>query len=272
MIKQEFTKCLYNSCFFIVINVPTLNKNVYLRKDFAKWQNNTYTEIKQSNIDTKKQFEESGLNFEKWNDVKNWFNQNVAPKLTTDYWKTKFDGIKSGLKSKLDEAWEAVKDFFSTSKWKEKVDAAVKTIKDNFKMPSLPKIKLDVTWDTNVGEVKTAVYEALGLSGWPTLKWSTYAMGGFPKTGEAFIARESGPELVGKIGNRTSVANNEQIVTAVSQGVYQAVVSAMSETQSSSGGQPVVVYLDGKQIYSSVKRTESRRGVDLMGNQIGYVY
>ena len=208
---------------------------------------------------------------EKWNDVKAWFDSNVAPKLTKDYWKTKFDGIKSGLKTKLDEAWEAVKDFFSVSKWKEKVDAAVKTIKDNFKMPSLPKIKLDVTWDTNVGDVKKAVYEALGLSGWPTLSWSTYAMGGFPKTGEAFIARESGPELVGKIGNRTSVANNEQIVTAVSQGVYQAVVSAMSETQSG-GGQPVVVYLDGKQIYSSVKRTESRRGVNLMGNQVGYVY
>lgn len=209
---------------------------------------------------------------EKWTSVKNWFNTNVKPKLTTDYWKTKFDGIKSGLKTKLDEAWTEVKKFFSESEWKKKVEDAMKTIKDNFKMPSLPKIKLEVTWNTNVGELKTAVYKALGLSGWPELKWSAYAMGGFPTTGEAFIARENGPELVGRIGNRTSVANNDQIVTAVSQGVYQAVASAMRETQGDGGTQPVVVYLDGKQIYSSVKRTESRRGVNLMGNQVGYVY
>ena len=210
---------------------------------------------------------------EKWNDVKNWYNQTVAPKLTAEYWKTKFDGIKSGLKAKLDEAWDAVKDFFSVEKWKSIVEDAVKAIKNNFTMPSLPKIKLDVTWDTNVGPLKKAVYEALGLSGWPNLKWTAYATGGFPKMGEAFIAREAGPELVGRIGNRSAVANNDQIITAVSQGVYSAVVSAMSETQGNSGGtQPVVVYLDGKQIYSNVKRTESRRGIDLMGNQVGYVY
>ena len=210
---------------------------------------------------------------DKWNTITSWFRENVSPKLTTEYWKAKFDGIRSGLKEKLDEAWKAVKDFFSVEKWKGIVEDAVKAIKDNFTMPSLPKIRLDVTWDTNVGALKTAVYQALGLSGWPNLKWTAYAMGGFPKDGEAFIAREAGPELVGRIGNRTTVANNDQIVAAVSQGVYSAVVSAMSENRSnSSGSQPIMVYLDGKQIYSSVKRTESRRGVDLMGNQVGYVY
>ena len=210
---------------------------------------------------------------EKWDSIKTWWNTNIAPKLTKEYWKTKFDGIKSGLKEKLDEAWDAVEEFFSIEKWKGAVEDAVKAIKDNLKMPSLPKIKLDVTFDTNVGTIKTAVYKALGLSGWPSLNWTAYASGGFPKMGEAFIAREAGPELVGRIGNRTSVANNDQIVTAVSQGVYSAVVAAMNETQgNSSGSQPIVVYLDGKQIYSSVKRTESRRGVDLMGNQVGYVY
>lgn len=210
---------------------------------------------------------------DKWDAIKNWWNTNVAPKLTKDYWKTKFDGIKTGLKEKLDEAWDAVEEFFSVENWKGAVEDAIKAIKDNFKMPSLPKIKLDVTFDTNVGTIKTAVYKALGLSGWPNLTWTAYASGGFPKMGEAFIAREAGPELVGRIGNKTSVANNDQIVTAVSQGVYSAVVSAMNETQgNSSGSQPVIVYLDGRQIYSSVKRTESRRGVDLMGNQLGYVY
>ena len=32
------------------------------------------------------------------------------------------------------------------------------------------------------------------------------------------------------------------------------------------------VYLDGKQIYASVKKTEAERGVQLMGNQLGYAY
>ena len=47
----------------------------------------------------------------------------------------------------------------------------------------------------------------------------TFAEGGFPTTGSMFIARESGPELVGRIGNRTAVANNDQIVSGVANGV-----------------------------------------------------
>ena len=46
-------------------------------------------------------------------------------------------------------------------------------------------------------------------------------------TGQVFIAREAGPELVGTIGNHTSVLNNGQIVASVSDGVYRAVKSAM---------------------------------------------
>ena len=207
----------------------------------------------------------------RWGEVKTWFTTNVAPKFTKDYWKTKFDGIKTGLKAKLEEAWEEVKDFFSVSEWKKKVEDAVETIEKNFKMPKLPKIKLEVSFSTNVGKIKTAVYEALGLDGWPSLKWSTYAAGGFPSMGEMFIAREAGPELVGRIGNRSTVANNDQIIEGITAGVYKAVVAAMSQN---SGGQSqnVNVYLDGKQIYASIKKTESERGMKLMGSQLGYVY
>lgn len=97
-----------------------------------------------------------------------------------------------------------------------------------------------------------------------------YAEGGFPDVGQMFIAREAGPELVGRMGSRNAVANNDQIVAGVSAGVYQAVVQALTETRR--GDQAVNVYLDGKQIYSSVKRQEAERGVTLMGNQLGYSY
>lgn len=208
---------------------------------------------------------------EAWTSIKKWFSENIKPFFTKKYWADKFDTIKQGLEEKLGEAWKKVTDFFSAEKWKKKVDEAIEAIKKNFKMPEFPKIKLSVTWDTNVGAVKTAVYEALGLDGWPSLKWSTYATGGFPSMGEMFIAREAGPELVGRIGNRSTVMNNEQIVSAVAQGVYSAVVSAMNESNGS-GSQNINVYLDGKQIHASVKRTEESRGANIMGNQLGYLY
>ncbi len=46
--------------------------------------------------------------------------------------------------------------------------------------------------------------------------------GGYIQTGQAFIAREAGPELVGTIGGRTAVANNDQIVRGIASGVATA--------------------------------------------------
>lgn len=206
-----------------------------------------------------------------WTSVTTWFNNNVKPKFTLSYWQGLFDTIRSSLKTKLDAAWENVKSFFSVEEWKNKATAAINSFKNSFTMPSFPKIKLTVTWDTNVSDLQKKVYEALGLQGWPRLSWTTYATGGFPAMGEMFIAREAGPEMVGRIGNRTTVANNDQIVEGISAGVYRAVVQAMGDVGGNSG-QNVNVYLDGKQIYASIKRTEAERGVSLMGNQLGYAY
>ena len=48
------------------------------------------------------------------------------------------------------------------------------------------------------------------------------AEGGIFEAGELFIAREAGPEMVGTIGNKTAVANTQQIVTGIADGVYEA--------------------------------------------------
>lgn len=48
------------------------------------------------------------------------------------------------------------------------------------------------------------------------------AGGGMVSTGQMFIAREAGPELVGTIGSRTAVANNNQIVAGIASGVSAA--------------------------------------------------
>lgn len=100
------------------------------------------------------------------------------------------------------------------------------------KLPAQKNIGLSVEYSTWVSSEKKKVYEALGLSGWPSMKWYAYESGGFPQTGEAFIARERGPELVGSIGRKTAVANNDQIVSGIENGVYRAMVAANANNNS----------------------------------------
>ena len=80
-----------------------------------------------------------------------------------------------------------------------------------------------------------------------------FADGGYPTSGQMFIARESGPELVGNIGGRTAVVNNDQIVQAVSMGVYNAVVDAFSTTSDNGNEQPIVVQIDGREVFRAVR-------------------
>ena len=102
----------------------------------------------------------------------------------------------------------------------------------NIRIPTFKNINLSVSFSTWVSSDKRKIYEALGLSGWPSLYW--YENGGFPSVGEMFIAREAGPELVGNIGRKTAVANNDQIVSGIESGVYRAMVAANSN--SNTGG------------------------------------
>ena len=95
----------------------------------------------------------------------------------------------------------------------------------------------------------------------------TYAEGGFPETGQTFIARENGiPEMVGTIGRRTAVANNEQIVESVASGVAEAngeqnallreqnaLLRALLEKDSG-------VYLDGRSLSDSVDKYKREQG------------
>lgn len=68
------------------------------------------------------------------------------------------------------------------------------------------------------------------------------ADGGIVDAGQMFVARESGPELVGKYGSKTGVMNNDQIVDSVSRGVYSAVMEAFSHQ---GNNREVNVYLQG---------------------------
>lgn len=54
-----------------------------------------------------------------------------------------------------------------------------------------------------------------GISAIPAVSIPRYADGGFVDQGQLFIAREAGAEMVGSIGRRTAVANNDQIVEGI---------------------------------------------------------
>lgn len=77
------------------------------------------------------------------------------------------------------------------------------------------------------------------------------ANGGFVDEGEMFVAREAGPELVGRIGKKTAVANNDQIVKGISTGVYNAMVAA-SAGNKQGGTYTFITNLDGKQVAKEV--------------------
>lgn len=80
---------------------------------------------------------------------------------------------------------------------------------------------------------------------------SNFATGGFPTEGQLFFANEAGPELVGTMGGHTAVANNDQIVEGIRQGVYDAVVAANANGNSDVS---VKVYLDSREIRAGQER------------------
>lgn len=82
----------------------------------------------------------------------------------------------------------------------------------------------------------------------PIPKIPTFAEGGFPKTGEFFMAREAGPEMIGKIGNKTAVANNDQITTSITN----ALITAFSGMNFGGGKGTTIVNIGGRKVYEGV--------------------
>ena len=73
--------------------------------------------------------------------------------------------------------------------------------------------------------------------------------GGYPKMADLFYANENGkPEMIGRIGSRTAVANNDQIVSAVSDGVFNAlapVLTSVANAISNSNSKGTPLYVEG---------------------------
>lgn len=157
-----------------------------------------------------------------WEKASTWFRDNIATPLGNV-----FDNIKEKITGAFDSAWTAVKKGVVGA-----MNAVIAGIESaiNWIVNGINKIiggfNKVVSWAAKVAEVDWG-----GVDLVPTVslgRISMYANGGFPETGELFMARENGiNEMVGKIGNRSTVANNDQIVEAVSAGVADGVMQAM---------------------------------------------
>lgn len=94
-----------------------------------------------------------------------------------------------------------------------------------------------------------------------------FANGGFPTTGDLFIANEAGPELVGSFGNRTGVYNQEQFagaMAAANQQVVNAVLAIGSQITGAVNNKPVPsVRIGDRDIFNA-----SQRGSTLVGSSL----
>ena len=90
------------------------------------------------------------------------------------------------------------------------------------------------------------------------------AEGGFVDEGQLFIAREAGAEMVGAMGRRTAVANNDQIVEGISAGVSVAndgVIAAIYALLNVVEEKDFSVNIGDNQIGESYDRYNRARGV-----------
>lgn len=162
---------------------------------------------------------------------------NLAKKISNDSHKVTNEVDKTSKNSKKQFESHQAEFKVNTKPATNILDAFMRSI------PSSKPMKLDLKTDKKRFKIGDFGFD-IGLF--------SYATGGFPDTGQMFIAREAGPELVGRIGRRTAVANNDQIV----QGIASAVRSAMSGVNSPGAGGTTRItvqnVLNGKAIGESV--------------------
>jgi hypothetical protein len=195
-----------------------------------------------------------------------WYTSYIAPWFTLQKWSELYSTIKDSLKKTWDETvgqWKSgisgwwdkeVSPWFTLEKWKgimSKVPDAFTTTFSNAiagarslfnKFIDWLNDKMKFQWDS-VEIAGQTIVEGGSFQLFKIPNIPAYASGGYPTTGEMFLARESGPELVGRIGNRTTVANNDQITTAMKNAIIEGMLEAAPAF--GSGDKEIHIHLEG---------------------------
>lgn len=151
-------------------------------------------------------------------------------------------GLFDGLVAKAASAWDSISGFMSRI------------------------INKASSASSSVSTVSINTASASKVSGMKLGGIHARASGGTVDTGELYLAREAGSELVGRIGSTNAVMNNDQIVSAVAQGVASAVSSVMGGGRG--GASQVVFNINGKEfaraVYNDMRSVSNERGTSLV--------
>lgn len=258
------------------------NENVAPWFTVEKWKT-LYTTIKTS---LKTKFDETVTQWK--SDISRWWNENVAPWFDLTEWMRLVSSIKTSISAKWGEMvtqWRSdirkwwddyVTPWFTASTWLDALSGMVEGFKEGFKNAANAAIgvvnrlirylneKLYISWDgfelPNGERIMSFSMQLFKMNEIPY-----FAEGGYPETGQLFMARENGiTEMVGAIGNRAAVANNDQIIAGIKQGVYEAVMEAMMAVMGQDEGTPEVIHtsveLDGKVLVEQTDEVRRRMG------------
>lgn len=163
---------------------------------------------------------------EKWNAIKEWFDgiwQKIKDIFNLDEMLEVGKNIMNKLWEGMSNIWEDVKSWlggiadFVGSVWDGIVDGA----KNLFKRGKEEAEEESDSDDSGPGGISGYVDSGPGVKG--------HATGGFPKSGQMFVANENGnPEMVGSWGGKAAVANNMQITQGISQAVQGGMRAALT--------------------------------------------
>ena len=190
-----------------------------------------------------------------WGKIKEFWKEKIAPVFTAEWWKKLGISIINGLSAGIEGGINGIITAFESM--------------INWVVNGLNKISFTVPdWVPEIGG--TVVGVNLSPVSFGRVSIPRFAEGGFPEQGQMFIAREAGAEMVGNIGRRTAVVNNEQIVESISVGVAEAnsEQNALLREQNSLLRELVAkdsgVYLDGRSLSASVDKHKRERGRELI--------
>jgi hypothetical protein len=93
------------------------------------------------------------------------------------------------------------------------------------------------------------------------LKIPGYATGGMPVSGDLFFANENGKaEFISSVGNRSAVANQDQMRAEMREGVREGVLEAL-RAQTNNGTGDVYVFIDGDEIAYRQERRQNANSI-----------
>lgn len=189
-----------------------------------------------------------------WRSISEWFNVNVKnPVVST------FETLKQKIVTPIETAATAVKNAWrSISTW---FDVnVVQPIKNLFRNID---IGLSIKWNYDAPDWQKAIGKTLfGYNAWPQIGF--FAAGGYGiPDGQLFVANEAGPELVGQMNGRNTVANQGQIIEGIRQATYEGFMAAMASVGNGNGTQHITVQVGDGTIADVVVRAINKQTQEL---------